>query len=101
MRRRMTWSGATSDFPTSISDFGTARTPRQVLMQTGKIDIRQTTAAFTVKPRPSHSTNSGTKAHRGKIGRASCRERVRQNGEDQEVAVTLKKKRPKEPRTKE
>ncbi len=65
IRRRITESGATNDLPTSISVFGTAVTPSQVLMQIGKSDIRKTIAAFTAKPRPSHSTSSGTSATSG------------------------------------
>src|SRR3954469_6620667 len=40
MRRRITESEATKDFPTSISVFGTAFTPSQVLMQIGNTDSR-------------------------------------------------------------
>ena len=65
MRRRMTRSGATKDLPTSISVFGTAMTPSQVLMQIGNSAIRNTTDTFTAKPRPSHSTKSGTSATSG------------------------------------
>ena len=65
MRRRITELGATNDLPTSISVFGTAVTPSQVLMQIGNTDIRNTTATLTLKPRPSHSTSSGTSATSG------------------------------------
>ena len=65
MRRRMVKSLATNDSPTSIRLRGTDFTPAQVLMQTGNSDIRNTTAAFTVKPRPNHSTSSGTSATSG------------------------------------
>src|SRR4029078_1326852 len=43
MRRKITRLGATNDFPTSISVFGTATTPSQVLMQIGNKAIRKTT----------------------------------------------------------
>ena len=65
MRRRITRSGATNDLPTSISVFGTATTPSQVLMQIGNSAIRNTTATFTVNPKPSHRISSGTSATSG------------------------------------
>src|SRR3954470_16839912 len=65
MRRRITEFGATNARPTSIRLFGTAVTPSQVLMQIGNSDIRNTTAAFTAKPRPSQRISSGTSATSG------------------------------------
>src|SRR5215472_2577797 len=65
IRRKMTVLGATKDLPTSISVFGTAVTPCQVLMQIGNTDIRNTTATLTAKSKPSHSTSSGTSATSG------------------------------------
>ena len=65
IRRKMTASGATKDLPTSISVFGTAVTPSHVLMQIGNTDIRNTIATLTAKPKPSHSTSSGTSATNG------------------------------------
>ena len=65
MRRTITEFGATNDLPTSISVFGTALTPSQVLMQIGNTDIRKTTATLTAKPSPNQSTSSGTSATSG------------------------------------